>query len=199
MTIFRRREQTSTAAMHPAQRTQLDWNEDLESGPVVSRVPAPMPSNFVGAQLAKREPVTIDVVPQWMTTTTPQDLTRGLQVQEGAQEHTSAMDRAKALRVRLIPFVALWGLLGVIVGVVVGIVAQNAPGAAMVGLLTFVAMSGATYVKLNTTDYQFSREGTERHKVDVTADLAHAQLDHEYRLRELALKAYLEQLERRGK
>ena len=45
---------------------------------------------------------------------------------EGAQERTSAMDRARALRVRLMPFVALWGLLGVLVGAVVLVVAENA-------------------------------------------------------------------------
>jgi hypothetical protein len=193
--IFKRKEQVSTAVMHPAQRTQLDWREDLESGPVVSRVQTPMPASFVGAQLAKREPVTIDA-PAWMTTTTPQDLTRALQVGTGAEEHTSAMDRAKALRVRLVPFLALWGLLAVITFVVVLLVAQNAPGAALGGLLVFVALSSATLIKLNGQDYAHSTNGVERFKVATSADLTRAQMNHEQELRKMALDAWLKRMER---
>jgi hypothetical protein len=82
------------------------------------------------------------------------------------------------------------------VGVVVLVVAQNAPGAALVGLLTFVAMTGATYVKLNGQDYEHSREGTERFKVSTAADLARQQMEHEHELRRLALEAYLKHLEK---
>ena len=76
--------------------------------------------NFVAppAPLATRQPVTIDA-PAWMVQQQPQDLTRALEAADGAQERTSAMDRARALRVRLLPFVLLWALLAVIVFVVV--------------------------------------------------------------------------------
>lgn len=151
--------------------------------------------NFVApAPLATRQPVTIDA-PAWLATSQPVDLTQALTAVDGAQERTSAMDRARALRVRLLPFVLLWALLAVITFVVVLFVAQNAPGAALGGLLVFVAMSAVTYVKLNTTDYQYSREGTERHKVDTAAYLAERHMDHDYRLRELALDAYFRTLE----
>ena len=47
MTIFRRRETRNTAAMHVSQRRMDDWTDDLEAGPVVARVPAPLPGNLV--------------------------------------------------------------------------------------------------------------------------------------------------------
>ena len=152
--------------------------------------------NFVApAPLATRQPVTIDA-PAWLAQSQPQDLTRGLEAQDGAQERTSAMDRAKALRVRLMPFVALWALLAVIVFVVVLFVAKNAPGAALGGLLAFTALTAFTYYRLNRTDYDYSREGTERHKVDTAAYLVERQMDNEQELRKMALEAYLGTLER---
>lgn len=152
--------------------------------------------NFVTpAPLATRPAITIDA-PAWMVQQQAQDLTRALETADGAQERTSAMDRARALRVRLLPFVLLWALLAVIVFAVVLFVAQNAPGAALVGLLAFTALTAVTYVRLNTTDYQYSREGTERHKVDTTAYLVERQMDHEQELRKMALEAYLQTLER---
>ena len=151
--------------------------------------------NFVApAPLATRQPQTIDA-PSWLATSQPVDLATAWTAVDGAQERTSAMDRAKALRVRLLPFVGLWALLAVIVFVVVLYVAQNAPGAALLGLLAFTALTAVTYVKLNTTDYQYSREGTERHKVDTAAYLAERQMDHEQELRRMALDAYLQTLE----
>ena len=152
--------------------------------------------NFVTpAPLATRQPVTIDA-PAWLATSQPVDLAQALTAVDGAQERTSAMDRARALRVRLLPFVLLWALLAVIVFVVVLYVAQNAPGAALLGLLAFTALTAVTYIRLNTTDYQYSREGTERHKVDTAADLARTHMDNEHELRKMALESYLQTLER---
>jgi hypothetical protein len=176
-------------------------DDSLEGLPIVSRG-AVRPGAFVPpttqTALARRTPVTLDATPlAVLTQAQPMNLAPAWTALEGAAEKTSAMDRAKALRVRLMPFVGLWGLLGVIVGVVVLVVAQNAPGGALVGLLTFVAMTGATYVKLNGQDYEHSREGTERFKVATAADLARRQMEHEHELRRLALEAYLDQLDRR--
>ena len=155
--------------------------------------------NFVTppAPLATRQPVTIDA-PAWLATSQPVDLAQALTAVDGAQERTSAMDRARALRVRLLPFVLLWALLAVIVFVVVLFVAQNAPGAALLGLLAFTALTAFTYYRLNRTDYDYSREGTERHKVDTAAYLAERELDHKARMQEKALDAYIRQLERNG-
>lgn len=153
--------------------------------------------NFVTpAPLATRQPQTIDA-PAWLVQSQPQDLARALETADGAQERTSAMDRAKALRVRLVPFLWGWVGLSVIVGAVVLIVAQNAPGAALLALLTFSGLTSVTYYRLNRTDYDYSREGTERHKVDTAAYLVERQMDNEQELRRMALEAYLRQIEGR--
>lgn len=142
-----------------------------------------------------RRPAPVDP-PAWIPPAQPVDVAPALMAIDGAQEHTSAMDRAQALRVRLLPFVLLWGLLGLVVGVVVLLVAQNAPGAALVALLVFVALTSITYHRLNRTDYEYSREGTEQLKVVTAADLARLQLEQNHELRRTALEAYLRTLER---
>ena len=151
--------------------------------------------SFVAPDPARQPPATVDA-PAWLVQQQPLDVGPVWTPTDGARENTSAMDRARALRVRLLPFVGLWGLLAVIVGAVVLYVAQNAPGAALAGLLVFTALTAGTYIKLNTTDYVFSREGTERHRLDTAAGLARQQMQHEHELRRLALEAYLESLER---
>lgn len=152
--------------------------------------------NFVAAPapLATRQPVTIDA-PSWLATSQPVDLATAWTAVDGAQERTSAMDRARALRVRLLPFVLLWALLSLIVFVVVLLVAQNAPGAALGGLLVFTALSAGTYVKLNGQDYAHSREGTERHRIDTAAYLVERHMENEQEMRRMALDAYLQTLE----
>ena len=151
--------------------------------------------NFVTPAPLATRPQTIDA-PAWLATSQHMDVTPVWQAPDGARENTSAMDRARALRVRLAPFVALWALLGVIVGALVLYIASNAPGAAMGGLLVFTALTSVTYVKLNGQDYQHSREGTERHRIDSATYLAERELDHKARMQEKALDAYLRRLER---
>lgn len=112
----------------------------------------------------------------------------------GAVEHTSAMDRARALRVRLVPFLVGWAGLSLVVGGVTLFVANDVPKAALLTVLAFSALTSVTYYKLNRTDYDYSREGTERHRLDVAADLAHRQMSQEYELRRLALVSYLKTL-----
>lgn len=180
--------------------TRHDDYDDSEETPAeiylqVARQKAAQRNFVTPAPLATRQPVTIDA-PAWLVQQQPLDLTRGLETHDGAREHTSAMDRAKALRVRLVPFVLLWALLAVCVFVVVLYVAQNAPGAALGGLLAFTALTAYTYYRLNRTDYDYSREGTERHKVDTAAYLVERQMDNEQELRKMALEAYLGTLER---
>ena len=158
--------------------------------------------NFVTpAPLATRQPQTIDAVPQWVTQVQPFDVAGAWQPMAAAKEATSAVDRAKGLRIRLVPFLVLYGLAGVVVGGAVWLVAANVPLAALGAVLTFAALGVGTYVKLNGQDYAHSREGTERHRVSTAADLARQQMQHDHELRRMALQAYLESLERheRGK
>lgn len=154
--------------------------------------------NFVAplpAPLATR-PQTIDQAPQWVTQAQPLEVGQAWQPQQGAKETTSAMDRAKGLRIRLVPFLVLYGLAGVVVGGAVWLVAESVPLAALGAVLTFAAFGVGTYVKLNGQDYAHSGAGVERHRVDTAADLARTQMEHTHELRKMALDAYLETLER---
>lgn len=152
-------------------------------------------ASFVPAQLPSRQPATVEA-PGWMTERQPLAVDAVWTPVEGAQERTSAMDRAKALRVRLVPFLVTWALIAGVVGVVVWQVAQQWPAGALLALLLFAALTAVTYYRLNRTDYDYSREGTERHRLDTAAGLARQRMAHEHELRRMALQAYLESLDR---
>lgn len=170
----------------------MRYTEDEE--PIVVKGKVPMPPNFV-APLAKREPVTVDA-PAWMVQREPMNLAAGWQTLEGAQEHTSAMDRAQALQVRMVPWLWSWGIVGVIVGLSLWWISKT-PELVLAGALSFAGLTAFTYYKMNGQDYAHSREGTERHKVDVAADLAREQMRHEQELRRMAWQFQVKQLEDR--
>lgn len=154
--------------------------------------------NFVtpAAPLAKAQPVTIDAVPAWLTPAQPVDVTNAWQPLPGAKEATSAVDRAKGLQLRVVPFLGLYALAGVVVGGGVWMVAANVPVAALLAVLTFAGMGIATYSQMNSTDYQHSGAGVERHRIDSATYLAELELEHKARMQEKALDAYLRRLER---
>jgi hypothetical protein len=155
--------------------------------------------NFVTpAPLATRQPQTIDAVPQWVTQVQPFDVAGAWQPMAAAKEATSAVDRAKGLRIRLVPFLALYGLAGVVVGGAVWLVAESVPLAALGAVLTFAALGVGTYVKLNGQDYDHSGAGVERLRIVEAAQLQREQLEQTHELRKMALDAYLETLERHG-
>lgn len=169
-------------------------NHDDDRQPVVLHG---NPRSFVPARVEPvRQPPAVIDAPGWIVQQQPVPLDGALVAVDGARESTSAMDRAQALRVRLMPFVGLWALLGLVVGAVVLILAQSTPGAALVGLLVFTAMTAHTYIRLNGQDYAHSREGTERHKVNTAASLARQHMTQEHELRRMALEAYLNALDR---
>lgn len=109
---------------------------------------------------------------------------------EGARESTSGMDRSKALVVRLMPYSAVWLVLSV------GVSWAASMGGWFV-LIFFAALTSVTYAYLDRTEYQFSRNGLERHKVDTLADLKMAEMSHQQELRRMALEATLKMLETR--
>jgi hypothetical protein len=154
-------------------------------------------ANFVAPE-AKQPPATIDA-PAWLVERQPMALDAVWTPVDGAQERTSAMDRAKALRVRLVPFLVTWALIAVVVGVVVAMVAKQWPAGAMLAVLLFALLTAVTYYRLNRTDYDYSREGTERHRLDTAADLARRRMNHEHELRRMALETYLRSLEKEGR
>lgn len=155
---------------------------------------APMP-----APLVRREPTTIDQAPQWLAPAQPLDVGHIWQPGQGARETTSAVDRARGLQMRVLPFVGLYALAGVVVGVGVWLAAGSVPLAALLAVLVFAGMGTATYAKLNLQDYQHSGAGVERHRIDSATYLAERELDHKARMQEKALDAYLRQMEGRNR
>ena len=119
--------------------------------------------------------------------------------QGGTVEKTSAMDRAQAVRVRVVPFLWTWAGIGVVVGGAVWLASGQAPIAALLGSLAFAGLTGLTYYRLNRTDYDYSREGTEQLRIRQAAELERQRMQHEQELRRAALDAYLQQLEGRNR
>ena len=110
---------------------------------------------------------------------------------EGAREVTSGMDRSKALVVRLMPYSAVWLVLSV------GVSWWASMGGWFV-LVAFAALTSVTYAYLDRQEYQFSRNGLERHKVDTLAGLKRDEMAHQQELRRMALEATLKMMEARN-
>ena len=169
------------------------WGDDADRPTTLARRPGPQ---FVRPE----PPATITVrqeppaPPAWLNGS-QFDIAPALTATPGAREQTSAMDRAQALRVRLVPWLVAWSLLSLVVGVVIILVVGDWPAGGLLALLVFAGLTAFTYYKMDHNDYRYSREGTERHRIDAAVDLAQAQMDHDYELRKLALEAYLRHLE----
>lgn len=111
-----------------------------------------------------------------------------LQTLEGSTEKTNAMERSQALVVRLLPFSAVWLVLSIGVS----------EAASMGGWFTLCMFSGltaVTYAYLDRQEYQFSRNGLERHKVNTLASLKRDEMAHQQELRRMALESTLKMLE----
>lgn len=170
------------------QRGRVAYADQVSAGIVRSG------ANFVTPHAA--QPAAAVDAPAWLTERQPLAVDAVWTPVDGAQERTSAMDRAKALQVRLVPFLVAWAGVGGVVGVSVWLLAGTWPAGAMAGALLFAGLTAVTYYRLNRTDYDYSREGTERHRLDTAADLARRQMNHEHELRRMALETYLRTLER---
>ena len=148
-----------------------------------------------------RPPATVDAVPQWAVPASRDQVPPGnisaWDPQSGTVEKTSAMDRAQAVRVRLVPYLWSWAGVGLVVGGVAWLMARQAPIAALLGALSFAALTGWSYYRLNRTDYDYSREGTEQLRIRTAAELEELRMLHEQELRRAALDAYLRHLEGR--
>lgn len=60
--------------------------------------------------------------------------------------------------------------------------------------MAFAALTSVTYAYLDRQEYQFSRNGLERHKVDTLAGLKMAEMAHQQELRRMAMDAHLKML-----
>lgn len=117
----------------------------------------------------------------------PINAAAALAVVDGAIEKTSGKDRAVGLSIRLGLWAAISGGFGLIVGLTHG---------GVWGLLVLFAGTGLAYVVLAAQDYRYSRNGLERHKVDVVVSLKRDEMRHAQELRRMALESNLALLEK---
>ena len=103
----------------------------------------------------------------------------------GSEEYATPVSRAKGQVIRLIPFALVWLIL---TGGVVWLLGLTFPYL----LVGFAILTAATFVKMNGQEFDHSRNGLERHRVDAAADLKEKELDQTHELKKMALTTYLE-------
>lgn len=106
----------------------------------------------------------------------------------GSEEFATPGSRAVGQLIRLLPFTAVWALL---VWGMVWILGLDAP----YFLAGFALLTAATYWRMNKDEFNFSRNGLERHKVDAALEVRLTELDNSHQLRMKALDGYLRHLE----
>lgn len=114
---------------------------------------------------------------------------------EGMVEQTSAVDRAKGVTLRSLPMFATVALLAVSGAIIAYGVAGQIPGI-LTFLVVLAIIGGGLYLWESRTEYAHSRHGVERLRIIEAADLEHARLENEAKLREMALESYLKVMER---
>jgi hypothetical protein len=103
----------------------------------------------------------------------------------GSEEYATPVSRAKGQVIRLIPFAVVWLLL---TGGVVWLLGLTFPYL----LIGFALLTAATFVKMNGQEFDHSRNGLERHRVNAAADLREMELTQTHELKKMALQTYLE-------
>ena len=103
----------------------------------------------------------------------------------GSEEYSTPITRAKGQVIRLLPFAAVWLLL---TGGVVWLLGLTLPYL----LIGFAVLTAATFVKMNGQEFDHSRNGLERHRVNRAADLRKTELENTHELKKMALQTYLE-------
>ena len=103
----------------------------------------------------------------------------------GSEEYATPVSRAKGQVIRLLPFAAVWLLL---TGGVVWLLGLTFPYL----LIGFALLTAATFVKMNGQEFDHSRNGLERHRVNRAADLRKTELENTHELKKMALQTYLE-------
>lgn len=104
-------------------------------------------------------------------------------------EKTSGMDRARSTVERAKP------MTGILAVLAVGMMWQFEISAGW-AVLIFAGLTIAGYWLLNQLDYTHSASGLERHRINRSVDVRKLELEHNYKLRTLAMQAYFKLLER---
>lgn len=122
------------------------------------------------------------------------EVQRIFEAQAGADEKTSGVDRANGLVVRmLVP-----GCASLCLGFAVALVlAFNGGGEWSAPAALAILAMGLAYVynRMDEREYQHSRAGLERHRIDTAAALKAQELAQQHELRRQALGAYMRHLE----
>lgn len=113
------------------------------------------------------------------------DADRVLGAVNGSEEYATPISRAKGQVIRLLPFTVVWLIL---TGGLVWLLGLTWPYL----LLGFAVLTAASYVKMNRDEFDYSRNGLERHRINAAADIAEKQLDQQHELKKMALTTYLE-------
>lgn len=103
----------------------------------------------------------------------------------GSEEYATPVSRAKGQVLRLLPFTAVWLIL---TGGLVWLLGLTFPYL----LVGFAVLTAATYVRMNGQEFEHSRNGLEKHRVDTAADLREKEMDQTHELKKMALSTYLE-------
>lgn len=103
----------------------------------------------------------------------------------GGDEYATPVTRATGQIIRLIPFSVVWLVLSV------GLVMLT--GWAWPWLfVSFASLTAVTFAVMNRQEFDYSRNGLERHRVDKAAALRALELRQQHELRRAALQTYLE-------
>jgi len=103
----------------------------------------------------------------------------------GSEEYATPVSRAKGQVIRLLPMTIVWLVL---TAGVVWLMGLSWPYL----LIGFSALTAATFIRLNGQEFEHSRNGVERHRIDAATDLREKELDQTHELKKMALTTYLE-------
>ena len=103
----------------------------------------------------------------------------------GSEEYATPVSRAKGQVIRLAPFAIVWLVLSIGIVWLLGLTWPYL-------LLAFSVLTAATFIRLNGQEFEHSRNGVERHRIDSATDLREKELDQTHELKKMALQTYLE-------
>jgi hypothetical protein len=103
----------------------------------------------------------------------------------GGESYETPVSRAKGQLLRLFPFSLVWLAL---TGGAVSLLGLTFPYL----LVGFGLLTAATYWRMNLDEFEFSRNGLERHRVNVAADVRFDEAEKTHELKKIALTTYLE-------
>ena len=107
--------------------------------------------------------------------------------QDGAQERTSATDRARAVVIRSMPILALVALLALAGAITVGLLAGTV-GGVLTFLVAMATVGSVVYIRESRIEYDHSRAGLERYRIDAAVEIKLAEMEHAADLRRQALE-----------